>query len=164
MSSNAIPSGRTLILALGNPLRGDDGVGAAVLDCLRGRDLPPEVDLVDGGTSGLELVLTMQGYARVIVIDAADMRLTPGEWRQFSLDDVLLHARDPHLSGTMHYAGLAEALVLAEALDQLPPEITVIGVQPATTDWEPGLTAPVQAALGSIADAVLMTAAAISQM
>ncbi|MCA9909239.1 MAG: hydrogenase maturation protease, partial [Anaerolineae bacterium] len=148
----------------GNPLRGDDGVGAAVLDCLRMCALPPEVDLVDGGTSGLELVLTMQGYARVVVIDAADMRLAPGEWRQFSLDDVLLHARDPHLSGTMHYAGLAEALVLAEALDQLPPEIAVIGVQPATTDWELGLSAPVQAVLGSIAETVLTAVAAISPM
>ena len=98
------------------------------------------------------------------VYDAADMRLAPGEWRQFSLDDVLLHARDPHLSGTMHYAGLAEALVLAEALDQLPPEIAVIGVQPATTDWELGLSAPVQAVLGSITETVLTAVAAISPM
>ncbi|MCC6614201.1 MAG: hydrogenase maturation protease [Anaerolineae bacterium] len=150
MSSTLHPSTRTLVLALGNPLRADDGVGLAVLDTLRDDALPPETDLVDGGTSGLELVLTLAGYPRAIIIDAADMGLTPGAWRQFSLDDVLLGARDPHLSGTMHYAGLAEALVLAEALGQLPQQIVVFGVQPETTDWEPGLSAPVQAAIEGI--------------
>ena len=164
MSSTQHLPARTLVLALGNPLRGDDGVGAAVLDTLRDDALPPSVDLIDGGTSGLELVLILQDYPRAIIIDAAEMGLPPGEWRQFSLDDVLLHARDPHLSGTMHYAGLAEALVLAEALDQLPPEIAVIGVQPATTDWELGLSAPVQAVLGSITETVLTAVAAISPM
>ena len=45
----------TLILGLGNPLRGDDGVGTAVIANLRNHpDLPPDVDLVDGGTAGLE--------------------------------------------------------------------------------------------------------------
>ena len=144
----------TLILALGNPLRGDDGVGLAVLDALRARALPPQVALVDGGTSGLELVLTMQGCQRVIVIDAAEMGSTPGTWRQFTPDDVRLQARDPHLGGTLHYAGFAEALVLAEALGLLPPEIIVFGVQPVEIDWRPGLSDPVRAAVEPLAQTI----------
>jgi len=163
MSSTQHLPDRTLVLALGNPLRGDDGVGAAVLDTLRDDALPPSVDLIDGGTSGLELVLILQDYPRAIIIDAAEMGLPPGEWRQFSLDEVLLHARDPHLRGTMHYAGLAEALVLAEALNQLPQDIVVFGVQPETTDWEQGLSAPVQTATTRVGAAVAALIGSIPQ-
>ena len=49
MSNTPSAPVRTLVLALGNPLRGDDGVGAAVLDCLRMCALPPEVE------AGLEM-------------------------------------------------------------------------------------------------------------
>lgn len=65
----------TLILGLGNPLRGDDGVGTAVITTLQNEPLPPDVDVVDGGTAGLELVLLLQKYRRVLVVDAAEMGL-----------------------------------------------------------------------------------------
>ncbi len=144
----------TLILALGSPLRGDDGVGLAVLDALRRHPLPPHVVLVDGGTSGLELVLTMQGCQRVIAIDAAQMGALPGTWRRFTLDEVRLQARDPHLGGTLHYVGFAEALLLAEALGMLPPTIVMFGVQPQELGWRQGLSEPVQAAVEPLAQAI----------
>ncbi|NCC35160.1 MAG: hypothetical protein EOM24_24580 [Chloroflexia bacterium] len=86
----------TLVLALGNPLRGDDGVGAAVLNALP--DFPPGVTGLDGGTPGLGLVLSLR---------------TP----------------DSDLHGTLHDAGLAEALLLGEAL----------GLTPAVAAAIPGL-------------------------
>jgi hydrogenase maturation protease len=72
----------TLVLALGNPLRGDDGVGAAVLNALPA--LPPGVTGMDGGTPGLGLVLSLQGYDRAIILDAAEMGEMPGTWRRFT--------------------------------------------------------------------------------
>jgi hydrogenase maturation protease len=60
MSASSDRAGRTVILALGGPLRGDDGVGAAVLKSLaKGGRLPAETDLVDGGTCGLETALLL---------------------------------------------------------------------------------------------------------
>ena len=47
----------TLILGLGNSLRGDDGAGPAVVAALSHRDLPSHIELLDGGTPGLETVL-----------------------------------------------------------------------------------------------------------
>ncbi len=146
---------RTLVLALGNPLRGDDGVGAAVLAQLERMDLPPSVELLDGGTAGLETLLLMQGYARVIVVDAAEMGKPPGTVVRFTRDEVRLGARDMHLRGTLHYAGLAEALALAEAMDMMPPELMVIGVQPHAIDWELALSDAVAAAVPSVCQAVL---------
>lgn len=147
--------GRTLVLALGNPLRGDDGVGTAVVAQLERMAVPPSVDILDGGTPGLETVLLIQGYERVIVIDAADMGLAPGAVTCFSPDEVRLGARDMYLRGTLHYAGLAEALALAEAMNMLPPEIVVFGVQPQGMDWEMALSAPVAQAVPQVCAAVL---------
>jgi hydrogenase maturation protease len=145
----------TVILALGNPLRGDDGVGAAVLEHLSRGALPNTVALLDGGTSGLELVLLLNAYQHVVIIDAAAMGEPPGTWRRFSLAEVRLQAQDMALRGTLHYAGLAEALLLGEALNMLPPQITIFGVQPAATDWEIGLSDAVQAAVPSLSTAIL---------
>jgi len=145
---------KTLILAIGNILRMDDGVGAAVVAALHERTLPPDVTVLDGGTLGFEMVLLFQGYQRVIILDAAEMGLEGGTWRHFSPDEVRLQTRDMHLGGTLHYAGLAEALSLGEALGVLPPQIEIFGVQPSDIDWAIGLTPPVAAVVPHVAEAV----------
>jgi hydrogenase maturation protease len=141
----------TLILALGNPLRGDDGVGTAVIEALREYQLPPDVELLDGGTPGLETVLYFQGRDRVIVVDAADMGLDPGEWRRFTLGDIRLKSNDMALRGTLHYAGLAEAVALAEAMDALPAELVIYGIQPQAIGWQPGLSDAVRTVIEEVA-------------
>ena len=143
---------RTLVLALGNPLRGDDGVGAAVLAALAELpDLPGGVTLLEGGTPGLETVLLLEGYARAIVVDAADMGRQPGAWARFTPADVSLGTG---AGGNLHSAGLAEALALGGALGILPAEIVIYGVQPALVGWEPGLSDDVRAAVPEVCRAI----------
>lgn len=143
---------RTIVLALGNPLRGDDGIGRAVLDDLISSCLPDDVTALDGGTPGLETVLLLQGYQCAIIVDAADMGLEPGTWRRFTVSEAKLATNG--LWGTLHQAGLADALALGDALGVLPDEIVVYGVQPAVIGWEPGLSAPVQAAIPAVCAAI----------
>lgn len=146
-------SNETLILGLGNPLRGDDGLGPAVIAWLQEHGLPTGVVAVDGGTAGLELVLTLMGYQRALIVDAAEVGRAPGEWIRFTpdlqpvLDQAVgqLEEKGPLLS--LHTAGLAEALALGAALGVLPEEVVIFGVQPARLDWSPGLSAEVQAAV-----------------
>ncbi|MEZ4589706.1 MAG: hydrogenase maturation protease [Chloroflexota bacterium] len=141
---------KTLVLALGNPLRGDDGVGRAVLAVLGETAVfPPHITFTDGGTPGLETALTMQGYDKVIVIDAANLGAAPGTWRRFSLAEANL-VQQAQMEGTLHDAGFAEAVALGAALDILPPEIIVYGVQPETVEWEMGLSTAVRAAIPQI--------------
>ena len=136
-----------LILGLGNSLRGDDGAGPAVVAALSSMDLPPHVELLDGGTPGLETVLLLEGYERVIIVDAADIGLEPGEWRRFTPDTAEIRSDENKLGGTLHAAGLAEALVLAEVLDLLPKTLIIYGIQPKSLDWSQKLTEPLIAAL-----------------
>lgn len=146
--------GDILILGLGNVLRGDDGVGTAVISALQTQSLPDEIDLVDGGIAGLEIVLLLQKYNRVIVVDAAEMGLEAGEWRAFEGETAVLPVNPSSMNGTLHGTGFAEALTLAEALGTLPEELLVFGVQPERVGWGEGLSARVETAVYEVCEAI----------
>ena len=120
-----------LVIGLGNCLLGDDGIGIRVVEELGRRELPSNVALADGGTTGLGLVSLMDGFQRVIVVDAADMGRQPGCVVKFSPSEVQFKATGDTLS--LHQVGLGEVLALTEALGVTPPEMTIIGVQPERT-------------------------------
>lgn len=118
----------TLILGFGNPLQGDDGVGTCAVEMLNKHVLPPEVRVHDAGTPGFSLVSELEGWKRVILIDAVRMGRSPGSWRRFEPGEVRLLAADGMVS--LHQPGLANALALAQALDLLPEEIIFYGIEP----------------------------------
>jgi hydrogenase maturation protease len=61
----------TLVLALGNPLMGDDGFGLAVLARIRRRVRErPTLTLMDGGTWGMNLLPAIESCDRLLIIDA----------------------------------------------------------------------------------------------
>jgi hydrogenase maturation protease len=143
----------TLIVGLGNPLRGDDGLGVRAAELLAGRALPAGVEVVDGGMPGLDLVNLMEGWPRVILIDAAHLGKAPGQFARFTLDEVRLPGDNDPLS--IHDAGLREALLLAQVLGVLPEQVIIYGVQPAHLGWQDELSPEVEAALPELVDAVL---------
>ena len=143
----------TIVIGLGNPLRGDDGVGVRVVQKLAAQTLPPGVDVVDGGTQGLGIVNLMEGRQRVILVDAADVGKVPGQFVRFTLDEAQLLGDDRHLS--IHAAGLRDALLLAQALEMLPAEVIIFGVQPANLEWDNTLSSKVEAILPELIEAVL---------
>lgn len=152
LSEAAPAAAPTIVLALGNPLRGDDGAGPAVLERLAASSLPAGVELIDGGLAGLETALHLQHRRRAIILDAADFGAQPGAWRRVRLDDVTLTSPDE--APGLHAAGLREALLLGEALGILPPEIVLYLIQPKAVGWEAGLSEDVRACLGPICQAV----------
>ena len=69
-----------LVIGLGNPLMGDDGLGLAALERLAADwVLPPGVELVDGGTWGLNLLPLLEAADQVLFLDAVDVGKAPGE-------------------------------------------------------------------------------------
>jgi len=144
---------RTLILGLGNPLQGDDGIGCRVVQELEKRNLPDDVEVMDGGTPGIGLLNLFERRDRVIIIDAAEMGLEPGEFRCFAPDDITLTGSTQRFS--LHRSGVADALALARELKIELPPIVFFGVQPASVEWRDGLAPPVQRALPQVIEAVL---------
>lgn len=148
-----------LVIGLGNPLRGDDGIGPRVVEELIRRGLPEGVTALDGGTGGLDLLQVLEGWERVVVIDAADVgrergrEILPGQFVRFTPDQAWLAQAADRFS--LHYAGLSEVLALANALGRALPRMVIFGVQPAEVGWGEGLSPAVEAALPALTDAVL---------
>ncbi len=154
----------TLVLGIGNPLMADDGAGSRVVELLRLESLPAGVKLRDGGTAGVGLVSELEKVERLILVDCAKMAPypgengqappTPGTWRRLVLQETrLLDGELTPLS--LHDANLRDALRLAEALDLLPQEVIIYGIQPASVEWDRPMSAQVSAALPEVAQAVL---------
>lgn len=136
----------TLILGVGNPLYGDDAVGVLVVQALMKRpDLPPHVTVIDGGAEGIGLIPVMEAYRRVILVDAVPMDEPPGTIRRFTWQDARFIGHEHTLS--LHQSDLTDALVLAEALNCLPPMLVIYGVQPHNRGWDQPLSAEVQRTL-----------------
>lgn len=142
-----------LVLGLGNPLYGDDGFGPAVVEALSRLELPAGVEVLDGGTAGLGLLPAIAGRERLLVVDTAEMGRPPG---------TLVHLRWPEVSLagaalplSLHQAGLAEVLALAERLGWAPKAVDVFALQPAFLGWQRGLSRPAQEKVAEAVAAIL---------
>lgn len=142
-----------LILGLGNPLQGDDGIGCRVVQELEERTLPDDVEVMEGGTPGVGLLNLFESRRRVIIVDAAEMGRPPGEVVRFRPEQVTLTGSTQRFS--LHRSGVADALALAGELKLALPDIIVFGVQPKSVDWRDGLSPEVQAAVPEVIQAVL---------
>ena len=144
---------KTLVLGLGNPLRGDDGVGPRIIEELTRQGLPEGVTALDVGNAGLDLLNILEGWERAVIVDAAEMGREPGRFVRFTPDEARLTQAGDHVS--LHNAGLSEALALANALGRTLPELVIFGVQPAEVDWKAELSSPVEAAIPALTEAVM---------
>lgn len=144
---------RVIVIGLGNPLMGDDGLGLAVLDVLRtGYALPPEVELVDGGTWGINLLPVIEDADELILIDAIDVDQAPGTFVR------LEHDRLPRYLATKispHQVDLRDVLGLAELRGTLPADTVALGMQPASVELRNALSDHLRRRVGELADAVV---------
>jgi len=136
-------AGRTVVIGVGNRLMGDEGIGVRVVEELKRRSLPDDVDVVDAGTIGLDLLFVLEGYARAVIVDAAEMGLPAGEVRVLGPADL---AEAGPVSDA-HGMGVAQVLELAEAMGLCPANVVLVGVQPDRVGPALDLSKPVEAAL-----------------
>lgn len=147
-----LPEQRVLILGVGNLLMGDEGIGVHAVRELWKRTLPAHVDVVDGSTAGLEILQLMEGYVRVVIIDAVDAGLEPGTILRFRPKDVT--PQDVDLPLSLHQEKVLRVLELADCLGRDLAPIVIYGMQPEAMGWSTELSPAVQARLDSLLDAV----------
>jgi hydrogenase maturation protease len=147
----AEPAGQVVVIGVGNEYRRDDGLGPAVIERLRRRDLPG-VRLATTDGEPARLIDLWAGAALAIVVDAARAAPPrPGRIHRLTLDGPS-GWRGP--AGGSHGLGLGDAVDLAAALGLLPGRIVIYAVEPADLSFGAGLSPPVGAAVGPVADAV----------
>lgn len=140
----------TLVLAVGNPLMGDDGLGAAVLARLRAWEWPPDLELVDGELWGMRLLPLIEAADRLLVVDAIDVGAAPGTY--VSLGGAEVPRRlDARLSA--HEVGLGDVLALAALRGRSPRIVRAVGAQPACLEFGAPLSPEVEGMVDLVADA-----------
>jgi len=123
----------TLILGIGNILWADEGFGVRCVETLNAcYDFNANVRLMDGGTQGLFLLPWVSSVSRLLIFDAIDFGLAPGELRMIRDDDVPQYMGAKKVS--MHQTGFQEVLASARLLNDRPQQLALIGVQPEQLD------------------------------
>ncbi len=123
----------TLILGIGNILWADEGFGVRCVEALNARyDFEDNVRIMDGGTQGLFLLPWVSSVSRLLIFDAIDYGLAPGELRIMRDDDVPRYMGAKKVS--MHQTGFQEVLMSARLLSDRPQQLALIGVQPELLD------------------------------
>ena len=142
-----------LVLGIGNPLMGDDGVGNQVIELLAEVNLPPNVLIEDAGLPGWGLPAWFEGWSNVILVDAVQMGRSPGSWRRFRPEELQIELENDALS--LHQPDLACGLALAQALDLLPENLLLYGVEPADVNPGQALSPAVRHSLPEVVASIL---------
>ena len=120
-----------LVLGLGNILLSDEGVGVRIVEALdASHDLPGEVDVLDGGTSGMDLLDMVAERDCVIVADAVHVILNRPAREctgQFFIDDSVLYEAgvrdfDPY---SVEPGGKLLGDIFIDATSPAPPGVQV---------------------------------------
>jgi hydrogenase maturation protease len=145
-----------LILGIGNLLLSDEGIGIHAIRCLAQNELPPDVEILDGGTSGADLVDDLEGRTKVVVLDAASGDGPPGTVYRCEAHELM----EQEGGMSLHEFGLSDSLHMAEQLGCAPKRVIVLGVQPANLRPGMELSPEVAAILPGILKLALAEAAA----
>lgn len=147
------PPVRTLVIGLGNPLMADDGAGVAALDRLRNEwDLPEDVELIDGGTWGMNLLPLVESTRHLVLVDAIRSGAAPGTLTVLERSEL---PRYFSLKLSPHQIDLREVLALAELRGLLPDDLVAVGIEPERVEMEMALSPRVRAGLAKMVDLVV---------
>lgn len=141
------------LIGLGNILMRDEGVGVRAAQYLQEHcQLPPDLEIVDGGTAGLDLLPYLEGRDRVLFVDAVNFRREPGYIGVLENQEIpaLFNAKD-----SLHHLGLVDVLAAAQLLDLTPREICLIGIQPAVIETGLELSPLLQEKLTLVTDRIM---------
>ena len=143
---------KAVVIGVGNAYRRDDAVGLAVVESLRDR-LPLGVAAFPSEDEPSRLLDAWEGAASAVVVDAVSAGSEPGTIHRFDASSEAIPAGV--FRSSTHAFGVGEAIELARALGRLPTHMLVFGVEGREFGSGEGLTAPVEAAVTTVAEAVL---------
>ncbi len=129
---------RIAVVGIGNLLLTDDGIGIHTLRELEVRySFPDNVDLLDGGTMGLDLLPFLEGKDRILFLDAVNFRKGPGTIGELNDKEI------PGFFATklsVHQIALPDLLGAGKLLGTLPERMCLIGIEPESIETGYGLS------------------------
>ena len=137
-----LAAARTVVVGVGNPLRGDDGLGPALIARLQGRCSAP---CIDAGTVPENYVrpVIRTNPDTILFVDAVDLGLPAGSWTLLCRDDL------SETGLTTHTASLRTLIDFLQA--QIRADVYIVAVQPETLAFGAELSPAVQRTLDTLA-------------
>jgi hydrogenase maturation protease len=140
---------RKIVLGLGNILQMDEGLGVHALEALAERlGDQDEVELIDGGTLGLNLLPLVEAASHLLILDAVNAGRSPGTVIELKRDEIPLYSG---VKMSQHQVTFQEVLGLAQFRGKLPPYLHLVGAQPADLSVGVGLSELIADVLPQIA-------------
>ena len=124
------------IIGVGNYSMTDDGIGLRVVEHIARRGLEQGFEAAAIADEGMRLLFYLtENTEKIVIVDAVDMGLEPGEYRLFKPEDVETQKITSGM--TTHEGDILRVLEMARSLRYPIPPVTVLGIQPGSMG--PGL-------------------------
>jgi len=148
-------------LGIGNTLMADEGVGVHAVEALEQRfEIAEDVEVVDGGTTGMELLPMLQGADHLIVVDAVRVGKPPASVVRLADDEVPAFFKTKL---SPHQVGLSDVLAALKFGGGAPQSIVLIGVQPVSLEISMEMSPEVAARIDEVLDLVTVELAALGR-
>lgn len=139
------PQLSVLVLGIGNLVMSDDAVGVIVVQRLQKEyRFADNVEILDGGTLGLDLLPKLENITNLIMIDAVETGKEAGTCVRLCGQELPIALQT---KVSPHQMGLKDLLAVSELMGHSPKEMVLIGVQPESIEMDIGLTPKVEAKL-----------------
>lgn len=143
---------KIMVMGVGNVLFSDEGLGVRFLDELAKNPLPENVEILEGGTAGLELIASIQEVDFLIIVDSINAQAEPGAIFRFQPEDMRVFPEKFEVS--FHQIGLLDMLTAANLIGKAPKTL-IFGVQPKSLEWEMELSPEIKALFPRLTEFVI---------
>jgi hydrogenase maturation protease len=141
---------RAVVLGIGNTILTDEAAGVRAAEMLeRNYDIPDNVQVIDGGTSGMEMIEDLSHLDFLIVLDVVKTGAAPGTVVKIAGNEIPVFFRRKL---SPHQIGLPDVLASLELLGTMPKEIIVLGVEPISLELGMEMTATIAAKVPELVD------------
>lgn len=137
-----------LVVGIGNPFRGDDGAGWAVIDALEGKvSVDVKLSKLRGEIS--ELLDVFANYSTIYLVDACQMDAPLGFWERIDAHQDPIFLDTPQTS--THGLSISQAIALAKTLNEVPSKLIIYAINGDQYNMNAALSPPVAGVIEMVA-------------
>jgi hydrogenase maturation protease len=148
-----------LVIGMGNVLMQDEGIGVRAAEELEQRyRIPAGVEVVDGGTTGMELFAPMRRARCLIIADAVNAAEPAGTLVRIANEQIPAFFQTKISN---HQLGVSDLLALLALKGETPEQVIIVGMVPHSLENRLGLTPEAQAGLEGMVQMLVEELAAL---
>jgi hydrogenase maturation protease len=147
---DSVNTGRKIVMGLGNTLNKDEGLGIHALDRLEKKiaSLAPDLEFVDGGALGLNLLPWVEEASHLLVLDSVVSRFSlPGQVMELAKDEIPLYR---NIKMSDHQITFQEVLGIAKIRSHYPEYLHLVGAQPVDMNIGYGMSQEIESVIPQI--------------